>query len=146
MAKEAEVSHATIEQAKLAEEAGLGAATRDGTVSVKRAAEIAKLPKEKREKALTEPKVPKPKKADPVKLQAQVDELTERCERQQEALDALVDTDKTLEAFKDNKQVEEMQILRLELKSCKRRRDELMAENASLKKHVAHLQKKIDKK
>lgn len=82
MAKEAEVSHGTIEQAKLAEEAGLGAATRDGTVSVKRAAAVAKLPAAQREKALSDPKPPKPKKADPheaefSKLHKTIKELTE---------------------------------------------------------------------
>lgn len=59
MADAAEVSERTIRQAKRAEEAGLGDAVREGRVSVERAAEVAKLPKAKREKALKEPAKPR---------------------------------------------------------------------------------------
>lgn len=63
LAKEAHVSPRTIEQAKAAERAGLGEAVRDGKVSAKRAAEIAKLPEKDRKAAIDAPKpklVPEP--------------------------------------------------------------------------------------
>ncbi len=80
--------------------------------------------------------------ADAAKLRARVTELEEVVERQQEALDELADTDKSAEAFKGKKEFQEMQVLRIELKSCKRRRDELMRENGELKKEVARWKKK----
>lgn len=55
MAKAAEVALRTIKQAKRAVEAGLGEAVRDGKVSVKRAAQVAKLPPEQRQEALEQP-------------------------------------------------------------------------------------------
>ena len=51
MAKQAGTSVRTIVQAKEAAKAGLSDAVRDGKVSVKRAAEIAKLPEEARQEA-----------------------------------------------------------------------------------------------
>lgn len=92
-----------------------------------------------------QPKVEK-QPADVAKLKTRVAELEEVIERQQEALDALADTDKSAEAFKDKKEFQEMQVLRLELKSCKRRRDELMRENGELKKEVARWKKKAGAK
>lgn len=52
LAKSANVSERTIRQAKTAQVAGLGDAVRDGKISVKRAAEIAKLPEDEREAAI----------------------------------------------------------------------------------------------
>ena len=52
MAKEAEVSERTIQQAKAAHVAGLGEAVRDGRVTAVTAAKIAKLPEAERERAL----------------------------------------------------------------------------------------------
>lgn len=59
LAEKAEVSERTIKDAKTAERAGLGDAVREGLVSADRAAEIAKLPKARREKALSEPSKPR---------------------------------------------------------------------------------------
>jgi len=55
LAKSAQVSTKTIQQAKKAQEAGLGEAVRDGKISVKRAAEIADLPPEDRAEAIQHP-------------------------------------------------------------------------------------------
>lgn len=71
LAEKAEVSERTIEHAKTAHEAGLGEAVREGRVSAKRAAAVAKLPKSKREKALREPAEKKPK-GDDAKLRAEL--------------------------------------------------------------------------
>lgn len=70
----------------------------------------------------------------------------EQLERQQEALDELADTDKSVQAFKDDEQFKEMQVLREELRAVKRRRDELMRENAELKRMVSYWKKKAEKK
>ena len=59
----AEIAHTgtrTIEQAKVATEAGLHDAMREGKVSAKRAAQIAKLPEERRAAAIAEAKEKKP--------------------------------------------------------------------------------------
>lgn len=60
MAEEAGVSPKTIQQAKRAQEVGLGEAVRDGLVTAKRAAEVAKLPEPERQAALEAPPAPKP--------------------------------------------------------------------------------------
>lgn len=56
----ANVSERTVQRARVAEEAGLGEAVRDGKVSAKRAAEVAKLPVEQRSAALEARSEPKP--------------------------------------------------------------------------------------
>lgn len=77
MAKAADVSERTVQHAKKADEAGLGDAVRDGKVSAKQAAEVAKLPEPERAAALEAP-APKPAPAKPVeveKLQERVEQL-----------------------------------------------------------------------
>lgn len=59
MAKAADVSERTIQQAKKAQEAGLGDAVRDGKVTAKQASEIAKLPELERAAAIEAPPTPK---------------------------------------------------------------------------------------
>jgi FtsZ-binding cell division protein ZapB len=143
LAEQAEVSERTIEHAKAAEKAGLGDVVREGVVSAKRAAEIAKLPRAKREKALTEkPKVIKASKDFEQLYDAVKAELAET----KEALATLADTAASVEVFKNDEQFKAMQILREEMRSVKRRRDELMRENAELKKQVSHWKKKAEKK
>lgn len=79
LAEKAEVSERTIKDAKAAHGAGLGNAVKDGQVSAKRGAEIAKLPKGKREKALTQQPAKKddPRDAEITQLRAAVETLTE---------------------------------------------------------------------
>ncbi len=59
MAKAADTTTRTIQKAKRAHEAGLGEQVRDGKVSVERAAEVAKLPKEDWQEALERKSTPK---------------------------------------------------------------------------------------
>lgn len=87
MAKEADVGTRTIEQAKEVSKAGLSEPVRKGEISVKKAAEIAKLPQAKRDAAIMaasekypkEPKAPKedPRDAEIAFLKNRVEELTQ---------------------------------------------------------------------
>lgn len=148
LAEQAEVSVATIEKAKTAERAGLGKAVRDGAVSVERAAKIARLPKAQQAKALKEPKPPKEKKApaDVAKLKARVEELHGALAETKDALAEMKELAQSAKAFEEKQEFKEMQVLRLELRSCKRRRDELMRENAEQKKQISFWKKKAEKK
>lgn len=144
MAKEAGVSPRTIEHAKAAHEAGLGKAVREGEVSAVRAAEIAKLPKAKRAKALKDPapaREGKPK-ADVEKLHVRISALETQLNETKESLGEMRDLAASAKVFEDKDEFKEMQVLRLELRSCKRRRDELMRENDQLKTEVKRWRKK----
>lgn len=101
-----------------------------------------------RREAVKKPAAPKKSTlaGDAGKLQAKVAELQAVVEQQQEALAELADTDKSLEAFKGNQQFEEMQVLRVELRTCKRSRDEYMRQCTEMKKEVARWKKKAEKK
>lgn len=75
LAERAGVSVRTIHQAKAADDAGLGPAVRDGTVSAKRASEVAKLPKAKRAAALKAkppPAEPEPEEDSPSERMADI--------------------------------------------------------------------------
>jgi len=74
LAKLAGVSKRTVEHAKAAERAGLGEAVRDGKVSAKRAAEVAKLPAKERAAALENP----PRESAPHRESAEPDENGDR--------------------------------------------------------------------
>lgn len=80
LAEKAEVSERTIERAKSAHKAGLGEDVRSGRVTAERAAEIAKLPKAKREKALTQQPSKKddPRDAEIKRLAAALEEANEK--------------------------------------------------------------------
>lgn len=86
MAKEAEVSPRTIENAKAAHKAGLGDEVREGKVSAERAAAVSKLPAARREKAVKAIKngtpAPKSRKNTPdaeiEKWRKIIEELTEQ--------------------------------------------------------------------
>lgn len=80
MAEAAEVSERTIRQAKTAHEAGLGDAVREGAVSAKAAADVAKLPPKQREKAvkaIKEGKPPKEKKPKVIVAERKFEKLYE---------------------------------------------------------------------
>ncbi len=152
LAEQAEVSERTISHAKAAHSAGLGEAVREGSVSAERAAQIAKLPKAKRERALKEPGTPKPKgddaktRAELIDLQGKYADLLEKNAELKDSLAEMADLAASAKAFEEKAELKEMQVLRVELRSCKRRRDELMAENADLKKQVAHWRRKAEGK
>lgn len=83
---------------------------------------------------------------DAAKLQARVMELEEKLAETKESLAEMTDLVQTLKAHEAGEQVKEMQVLRLELRSCKRRRDELMRESAEQKKLIAYWKKKAGAK
>ena len=119
MAAAADVSVETIRQAKRVVEAGLADAVKAGEVSVKRAAEVAKLPEPERQAAIHAPKpksAPKPRPQFPIanpapgphevdysSLRKQIDELKaqveERDERIQELTKLLRDTEEENKSF-----------------------------------------------
>jgi hypothetical protein len=143
LAKEADVSPRTIEQAKRAHEAGLGAAVKDGKVSVKHAAEIAKLPEPQRKASIENPPQ-KPKK--PSSLEAENEALKAELEEARENVPELRAMAVAAEAFKNDEQFKRITHLEAELVSVKRRRDELMRENTELKKEVAYWKKRAGKR
>ena len=72
MAKAAEVHPNTIKAAKRAQSAGLGDAVRDGKMTAKQAAEIAKLPEPERQAAIETPAPPIAKKRAPKQASASI--------------------------------------------------------------------------
>ena len=98
LADAADVSDRTIRDAKRAHEAGLGDAVRDGVVTAKQAAQIAKLPEEQRAAALEAPPKPEPKpapkpepKSEAQVDSAEVDRLKARISELEAANDALLE-------------------------------------------------------
>ncbi len=142
MAKQAGVSESTVKKAKAGIEAGLGEALVNGTIGVKRAEEIAKLPESERAEAIeTKPKR-KPKKvlgADYEALLAKYNELTER-------MPELIQLAESAIAFENNEDFKEMQVLRATLRAVELTRDHLMRENVELKKEVRYWRKKAGAK
>lgn len=154
LAKKADVSPRTIEHAKTAQEIGLGDEARQGTVTARQVDRVSKLSPKNREKAVKAikeggdaPQARKPKvlAADP-KIEKLYEEVKAELVDTKEALAEMRDLAQSAKAFEEKTEFKEMQVLRLELRSCKRRRDELMRENGELKKQVAHWKKKADKK
>lgn len=145
MAQEAEVSQRTIQQVKKANgvDPKLGDAMRDGVINAERASEISDLPKARRAKAIVEPKEKKPRV---IVAERKFEKLYEAVKAELvETKEALVEM-KTLaesaKAFEEQDEFKQMQILRLELQGAKRRRDELMRENAEMKKQIAYWEKR----
>mgnify|MGYP001458604631 CR=1 FL=1 len=159
MAEEASVHPNTIKQAKAAHKAGLGEAVRDGKVTAKEAAQIAKLPEPERQAAIEAP--PESKKAEPKavpleaqeyvsKLEAEVaelkDQLSELAENMtglQEELEAarrILDAEDLLAQFKA--EVARVNAMNATLKS---RNFGLMDENSDLKGRLKSALRKIDR-
>lgn len=164
MAEEAGVSRQTIQQAKKAQEAGLGDDVRDGKLTVKEAAAVAKLPEPERKAALEAPKPkpePKPEpsgnpgelealKARVKELEAENEELKERLEemadlmmRLQEEVDA---ARRTLEAedilVQFDKEIKRAQAMASTTQS---RNNGLMNENSDLKGRLKSALRKIER-
>lgn len=119
-------------------------AVRDGHVSIGRA--IAQVDgARKAPKAKSGGVDPKLEKANE-NLQAKVLELEDQLAATKESLAEMTEMVQTLKAFEANEGVKEMQVLRVELRSTKRRRDELMRENVEQKKLIAHWKKKAGAK
>lgn len=145
MARAAEVSPRTIENAKAAHKAGLGEAVREGKVTAERAAEVAKLPPAKRDKALKE-KSSKPKV---VIADSKFEKLYEKVKAElvetKEALTEMTDSAAAAEVFKNKDEFKAMQNLQAELRAVKQRRGELMRELAEVKKDLAYWKKRAEK-
>jgi FtsZ-binding cell division protein ZapB len=87
---------------------------------------------------------PRPKPAsDTEKLEARMKEMADELADLRESLAEMTALAESAKAFEEKDEFKEMQVLRLELKSCKRRRDELMAENTALKRDVIRWRKKV---
>lgn len=145
MAAEAGVGTRTIEQAKVVHAHGSAAlreAVKEGDVSLKKAAGIAKLPKAEQRQAMRAPAAPKPAVKAPTELEAKFEKLQAAYEELREKWQVLADERKTYEAFRDGKEVEEMAKLRFELQQVIRRRDELMEENDQKQRQINHWKRK----
>lgn len=161
MAKAADVSDKTIRQAKRAHEAGLGEAVRDGKVTAKEAAQIAKLPEPERQAALEAPPTPKATTEDTASIRAalvvrvaeleaenaelkdQLAELAENMTGLQEELEAarrILDAEDLLAQFKA--EVARVNAMNGTLKS---RNFGLMDENSDLKTRLKSALRKIDR-
>ena len=101
LAKQAEVSTRTIEHAKAAQLAGLGDEVRDGKVSAKRAAEIAKLPKEDWVEALQRKSEPKPVEILDEPPEGDVADTLDDLQAEVEALERIVNADDRIVAAWD---------------------------------------------
>lgn len=135
MAKEAEVSASTIEHAKAAHQAGLGDAVREGVVSAKAAAEVAKLSPKKREKAVEAiERGEKPQGTKPEKKKDFEALYTKAVEERDEAREGLVEITQTARELED----------RLSALECKDP-DEQQKEILRLKQHAAKLEAEISR-
>ena len=151
IAKDAQVGTRTVERAKVVHAKGsdaLKTAVIEGDITVKQAAEIAKLPAEKQAEAMAAPAI-KPSKSPsapasivPLEeyeaLKAANVELQELVENQADML-------RTHEALSKSDTGIEMDRLREELRLCRRRRDELMANAVELRKTCAFWEKQAKK-
>lgn len=158
MAKAADVSDRTIRNAKRAHEAGLGEAVKEGKVTAKEAAQVAKLPEDQRQAALEAPKAPKAKpephedvealKARIAELEAknaeladQLAEMTDLLAGQQEELEAArrtLDAEDILAQFK-SEIVRAQEMARV----TQSRNNGLMNENADLTHRLKSALRKI---
>lgn len=151
LADKAEVSERTIEHAKTAERAGLGDAVREGQVSAKRAAEVAKLPKAKREKALKAPAKPKAKSAPGAELIDLQGKYADLLEKNADLADTARELEDKLTAFEktepDEQQKEIMKLqkkvvkLEAEVERITRARNDAQAKNNELIREVKRLRK-----
>jgi hypothetical protein len=155
MAEAAGVSERTIRHAKRAHEAGLGDAVRDGKVTAKHAAELAKLPEPERAAALEAPAT-KPVKAAAgmeqenaelrarvQELQGQVDELSallEEAQRDLEAAQRTLDAEDLLDQFR-----KEIHRAHETARIASSRSRGLMNENADLAKRLKSALRKIER-
>ena len=137
MAKGADVSPRTITQAKKAHQAGLGEAVKEGKLSAERAAELADLPDEKRARALQGHDAPpkaKTRRENVGALHARIAELEAERDKARASLADMEDIAKATDAVEQKEEYRQIRALQAELTEVKRRRDELMNENAELKR------------
>lgn len=138
MAKEAQVSERTIKQAKLAHEAGLGEAVRDGALSVKAAAQIAKG------------RDPEVRRVDPrdkriAELEAANEALREEIEQVCEGAQEAVIAAETAAALLNTEPAKVLAKYKAEIARLERVRDDLTNQNGQLVRQVKALQRKLEK-
>jgi hypothetical protein len=137
-AKQAGVGTITIERAKAAHKAGLGKAVRDGAMSAKTAADLAKG------------RDPQAKRADPkdrkiAELEARVAELEEELEQVRDgAAEAVEAAEAAQQMLKTDAGVLVLQ-LRAEIASLTRSRDDALNQVGELVRQNKMLQRKLDK-
>lgn len=106
---------------------------------------VAKALRETKERTGEGPKEKKPA-GDVGKLTVRISVLETQLAETKESLGDMADLAASARVFEDKTEFKEMQVLRLELRSCKRRRDELMRENDQLKTEVKRWRKKAEGK
>lgn len=134
IADSAGVSARTVERAKVAIRAGLGDAVRDGMISVAQAEKLATIDESAPEEKPDEPKQTGIEKAY-AELQIKYAEL-------KEASDEIADIAASATIFEDRAEFKVLTAMQAELRAVKKRRDELMRENAELKKDVMYWRKR----
>lgn len=151
VAEAAGVSERTMAQAKAAIKAGLGDAVKTGAISVARAAEIAKLPKAKREKALTQQPAKKadPRDAEIKRLTAALEEANESksdladiCREQEDKLTAFETTDPDEQQKEIQKLQKRVVRLEAEVERLTVARNDCQNKNNELIRQVKMLQRK----
>lgn len=152
MAKDAGVSERSIQRAKTVEAKGteaVKAAVREGSIPVHIAAEIATLPKREQNKVLAEPNVAQPvpaKKPAPATVPAEkYNALAEQFEEMESNYRVIADELATVEELRNGDPAKAMTLLREEIRQLKQRRDDLMTENAELKRQVVMLRKQAQR-
>lgn len=147
MAAAADVTDRTIRQVKTAQRAGLGEAVRDGKLSAKQAAEVAKLPPKKRERAVAaiergeKPIVKKPS-SDP-RAAGPEEALKARVAELEDKLAEAADEIERLSAVEQGEEAALIQRLQSELRTVKAKRDESMRECVELKRQVKMLERQV---
>ncbi len=140
MARAADVSDRTIRHAKVAHEAGLGEAVKEGKVSAKAAAEVAGLPQPDRKRAVraieSGKPIQKPEAEDsPLeKARCEIEELKEALSEAREDLERL-------SAIESGEQGDLIKRLQAELRAVKSKRDDVMRENVELRNQIKILQR-----
>lgn len=146
MAEAAKVSPRLIEYAKQAHRAGLGDAVRDGVLSAKQAAGVAKLPEEERERAIQEP--PKPEKPAVTQIPtAELEAMRRRIAELEEQLQAAnEDNASMVRIFEANDQIaaatKEAHGLRGQTRILQGRINQLLQEKNDAARRAAHWERK----
>lgn len=150
LAKAADVSDRTIRQAKAAERAGLGDAVRDGKVSAKKAAEIAKAPPKIQAEAkkaiaagqeIVVPAKKQPEMTQAEKLEVENEEMRERLAEMARDLEVYMKIEEA-----DGQVDGVVKTLMEKIRVVETQRDVLLRENAELKREVKALQRKLGRK
>ena len=163
MAKAANVDERTVQRAKVAHEAGLGDAVRDGKISVNRAAEIAKLPERERAAVITAREQPKTwrrhrrsstatleKRIDKLKtendaLKAENKALKDELEQVREGAAEAVAQAETATALLEGDPAKEILKLKAEVQRVEPTRDDYMRQCGEMRKQIKWLEGRLTK-